>query len=358
MKKLLLCVTATGSCLTPILSHADSPWFSLKEGDGFKRFSISAGALYVKPTGGAQPFHINTAIAEGETAKVGEVNIDTVKDSIDHSMPKSKTEDLLTFLDGLGVKKLSPDLSGTVDIYGLNSYESPGTGLKADDLVTLGIMSNYFFTDNISFESKAGIPPKVTIKGEGKIYAPFKGISHPKFGVINLEELNLKSDILVTDLDQHSKSATARAWTPAFEFQYHFGKTGVNKFRPYLGIGVMYAFFTQVEMDKGVKEDLVKAGHMIVNIKQGQAGASLEGKPAGNPKVSVKADDAFAPIVTAGFTYDINEKWFAVGSVSYASLKNDTHITVKDDQYGVLIKSKAEIEVNPMLVYAGIGFRY
>ena len=37
MKKTLLCV-ATSIAALPMLTHADSPYFSLQDGDGFKRF--------------------------------------------------------------------------------------------------------------------------------------------------------------------------------------------------------------------------------------------------------------------------------------------------------------------------------
>ena len=77
-----------------------------------------------------------------------------------------------------------------------------------------------------------------------------------------------------------------------------------------------------------------------------------------NPKVKLEATDAFAPIATVGFTYDFNDKWFAVGSVSYAHLKNETTITVKDATHGELIKSTADIEINPILAYAGVGYRF
>ncbi len=57
---------------------------------------------------------------------------------------------------------------------GLSQWDNPGTGLEADDVTTLGIMTNYFFTDNISFEMKAGIPPEKSIlQGKGKTYAAF-----------------------------------------------------------------------------------------------------------------------------------------------------------------------------------------
>ena len=133
----------------------------------------------------------------------------------------------------------------------------------------------------------------------------------------------------------------------------------MNKFRPYVGLGVMYAYFNELEMNPQIEKDLIAAGHMIANIKEGNAGASLEGKESkANPKVDLEASDAFAPVATVGFTYDFNDKWFAVGSVSYAHLKNDTTITVTDATHGELIKSKADIEVNPILAYAGVGMRF
>ena len=61
MNKTLLCL-ATSLAVVPALTYADSPYFSLKDGDGFKRFSVSVGALHVMPQGKAQPIQINTAI--------------------------------------------------------------------------------------------------------------------------------------------------------------------------------------------------------------------------------------------------------------------------------------------------------
>jgi outer membrane protein W len=352
MKKTLLCV-ATSIATLPILTHADSPYFSLQDGDGFKRFSVSVGALHVMPQGKAQPFRVNTAVKEGETATVGDVQSQTVKDNLKEGFtPSPVLQVALNTLD-----TIPSALSGTAEIHGLESWDNPGTGLEADDVTTLGIMTNYFFTDNISFEMKAGIPPKVDLQGKGKIYAPFSAIAKPLGGVFG--NLELENDIFITDLEANGPAASARAWTPAFEFQYHFGKTGVNKFRPYVGVGLMYAYFNELEINPQTEKDLIAAGHMIANIKEGNAGASLEGKTSSaDPKVELEATDAFAPIATVGFTYDFNDKWFAVGSVSYAHLKNETTITVKDAAHGELIKSKADIEINPILAYAGLGYRF
>ncbi|RKG34684.1 OmpW/AlkL family protein [Acinetobacter tianfuensis] len=360
MKKTLLCVAASVAAL-PVLSHADSPYFSLKDGDGFKRFSISVGALHVMPQGKAQPFKVNTAVKNGEVAKNGDIQVDTVLNNLNDKKQQGALAAALKLAGIFTGGTLGSGLSGSSSISGLESWDNPGTGLEADNVTTLGIMTNYFFTDNISFEMKAGIPPKVDLNGSGKIYAPFAAIATPQIGKLPLEFLNidLKNDIEITDLGAHGAAASARAWTPAFEFQYHFGKTGVNKFRPYVGIGMMYAYFNELEMNPRIEQDLIAAGHMIANIKEGNAGAALEGKKSkANPQVDLEASDAFAPVVTAGFTYDFNDKWFAVGSVSYAHLSNDTTITVTDATHGELIRSKADIEINPILAYAGVGYRF
>lgn len=363
MNKTILCFALTTTC-TPLLSHAASPYFSFKDGDGFKRFSVSIGALYVKPTGNAKPIGINTAVAEGENQKVGDVSMDSVINNLTEE--NTSLASLVKVLDKLGLDSLPSQMSGSADIYNLSHWEAKGTGLEADDVTTLGIMSNYFFTDHVSLEVKAGIPPKVDIQGKGQISAPFKATAKPELdlvtqipGGIPLGEMYLQKDLPITDLSKHGKVAEARAWTPAVEFQYHFGKTGVNKFRPYLGLGVMYAYFNELEMAPGLEKDLINAGHKIANIKQGNAGKALDGLPSSaNPKVSLKASDAFAPVATAGFTYDFNDRWFATGSVSYAHLTGETTITVKDQQLGELIHAKSDIEINPILGYAGVGYRF
>lgn len=358
MNKALVCF-ASAFILSPTLSYAES-YFSLKDDDGFKRFSVSVGALHVMPQGKAQPIGVNTAIKEGEKSKVGDISIDSVKKNMDPDMNSNLSSTFVKFLDGLGVETLSGSLSGTAEINGLSQWDNAGTGLEADDVTTLGLMTNYFFTDHLSLEVKAGVPPKVDIQGQGKIYAPFQASATPEVIGIPLPQIDMKNNLLISDLENHGGAvAEARAWTPAAELQYHFGQTGVNKFRPYVGVGLMYAHFNELEINPSLEKDLINAGHMIANIKQGHAGAALDQKASSaKPEVNLEADAAIAPIATVGFTYDFNEHWFAVGSVSYAQLKGETNITVKDEKLGELINAKADIEINPILGYAGVGYRF
>ena len=382
MKKVILYL-ATSASIFGVSGHlfADSPYFSLKDGDGFKRFSISAGWLHAAPQGDPNPININTMVSEGSKSKVGDVTIDSVLGAIDQSTADGKkkydtlnslannilVKPLITHKGDDGKTYLNSEVAGEATINGLSGWTAQGTGLKADDVDTFGIMSNYFFTDNISLEIKAGVPPKVDIKGEGQIIAPLSGTDTPgkvggiiDAGTILGGDLPLKKDLPITNLAQSKKAASATAWLPAAELHYQFGKTGVNKFRPYVGVGVMYAHFTHLKLDDAIGNDLIAAGHMIQNVLDGKAGAALDGKTSSaNPKIKVEADDAWAPIATLGATYDFNPNWFAVGSVSYAPMSSDAKITISDSNTGKqLISAKTKIDIDPLITYVGVGYRF
>lgn len=181
-----------------------------------------------------------------------------------------------------------------------------------------------------------------------------------KVAGIPLPEFNISKDIPITNLEQgNGVASSARAWLPAAEVHYQFGKSGVNKFRPYIGAGVLYAYFNDIELNSGIRQDLEMAGHQIQNIKDDKAGAALENKlSSSGMSVDVDADSAFAPIVTLGATYDFNDRWFGVGSVSYAKLNSDTTITVKNDAGEELIRSSTTLDIDPYITYLGVGYRF
>ncbi|WAU74541.1 MULTISPECIES: OmpW family outer membrane protein [unclassified Acinetobacter] len=351
MKKHILCVAIGIAATLPTMSFAESPYFSLKDGDGFKRFSLSAGWLHAMPQGSANPININTTVAEGTQSKVGDVSKQAVLDAA----VKDSNPIVYDAINLWPTDTVSGLATGTATIKGLSNWQSQGTGLEADNVDTVGIMANYHFTDNLSLEIKAGIPPKVDIKGKGDIYAPLSGSASTILG-----DIDLKQDLHITDLTQGGKAATARAWLPAVELHYQFGKSGVNKFRPYVGAGVMYAYFNDLKMNSGIESDLVKAGHMIQNIHDGKAGAALDGKTSSaDPIVKLEATDTFAPIVTVGATYDFNPNWFAVGSVSYSKMNNEAKIYVTDRNTGKeLIQANTKIDIDPLITYLGVGYRF
>ncbi|PNK60720.1 OmpW/AlkL family protein [Psychrobacter sp. FDAARGOS_221] len=344
------------------------------ETDGsFKRFSVSAGWLHANPSGDATPIKNTTAIQDGSSHENGSVRASTVRDVIDPNQDKDVYDKVYGTIDGLISDDSDPDLgalnaSGSTVINGLQNFATAGTGLESDDVDTVGLLFNYFFTDNWSLEVKAGIPPKVDILGKGTVIAPFEGTVSPgpTAVALGLSEFDIKKNIEITDMTQGSKASTARAWLPAAEIHYQFGKSGVNKFRPYVGAGLMYAHFNDLKLNSGIRQDLTDAGHMIQNIKNGQAGQSLQyDGPDGRVtpsdsgmRIKVEADSAWAPMLTLGATYDFDESWFAVGSVTYAKLDSETTITVNNDAGDELIRAKSKIDIDPYITYLGVGYRF
>ena len=340
----------------------------------FKRFSVSAGWLHVMPQGKANPFNINTAVANGTASKVGSISVGSFIDAVDpnYTMNEFNVKEQLKELEKLdafrliGIADADGNIleseSGTAVINGLESWQSGGTGLEAEDVDTLGLTFSYYINDNVSLQLIGGIPPKVDIKGKGEIYAPLSGKATPTgiAGSLFPDGLDLKQDIPITNLGNKSKAATVRAWTPALEAQYQFGKSGVNKFRPYVGVGLMYAYFNDIKLNSEIRSDLEAAGHMIQNVLDNKAGAALDGKvSSGVMRVDVDADDAIAPIVTAGFTYDLTENWYGVASVSYAKLNNKVNINVINDTTGqTLIRSNTKVDIDPLITYLGVGYRF
>lgn len=305
-----------------LISQSANAAFDFLKSDGdHKRFSVSTGWLHANPNGDATPVVNKTAVKDGSVSQV------------------------------------SPGIDA--NIYGLQEWSSPGTGLESDNVDTLGLLFNYYVNDNWSVEMKAGIPPKVDILGQGEVFANVNA----KAGPINKNE-----EIQITDMSQgNGVASTARAWLPAALVQYQFGKRGVNKLRPYVGAGLMYAYFNDIKLNSGIVNDLAVAGGRIQLIEKNKPLDALGSKDdiIGNEhadvssmRVKAKADSAFAPIINVGATYDFNDDWYAVGSVSYAKLDSDTTIKVKNGSGKELIEAKANIDIDPYITYLGVGYRF
>ncbi|WP_019672073.1 OmpW/AlkL family protein [Psychrobacter lutiphocae] len=316
MKKVL---SLTCAIAAPLLfsqtAMAQIDFLKFLDTDGsHKRFSVSAGWLHAKTEDKPTPLQNSTSIYNGYQ-------------------------------------------SGPAQIYGLQEWSSPRTGLTSDNVNTAGMLFTTYIDDHWSVEMKAGIPPKVDILGKGFVQAP----GHAFVGG-NM----LPATTDVTHMAQgNGVASTARAWLPAALVQYQFGKSGVNKFRPYVGVGMMYAYFSDIKLNRGIGQDLSVAAGRIQLIEDGNPIAALGSKEdvmkavnTGAMSVKVSGSSAVAPIINLGATYDIDDRWYAVGSVSYAKLDNDTTISVRNAEGKELIYSKANIDIDPIITYLGLGYRF
>lgn len=352
-------ITSLSIVFLPHVSFAESSWFSLDNNNGFKRFSVSAGWLHVMPQGKPNDINIRTVVEEGRPTGIGDIRYQDIAENSSNIDPVTKAA--LKTASGLNKGVVSGDLLKTLgassEIYGLNQWTAAGTGLQAENVDALGLVFNYFLTDHVSIELIGGIPPKVDLKGVGNITAPLHAKASAAGSLINFD---LYKDLQITNLDANQPTASVRAWTPATTLQYHFGQSGVNQFRPYVGLGLMYAWFDDIKLNQNVEADLIAAGHQIQNVLDDKAGAALSGETSSvNPYVKVKAEPTLAPFATAGFTYDFNDRWFSTASVSYTALSNKSKISViSDKDQSQLISAETTVDINPVISYLGIGYRF
>jgi len=181
----------------------------------------------------------------------------------------------------------------------------PNTGAGISDADTFGFTAGYFVTDHIATEFVYGVPPKFNIEGEGSL---------SRFGTIG----------------------RAYQWSPALLLKYYFNSAEA-KFRPYVGVGATYIYFT---------------GAKITN-------SAFENGALGGP-TSATTSNQWAPVFNAGFNYNFNKHWFAGLSISYIPVSlTATLTTQRASQVGTLTQtSQAHIKLNPIVSYVNVGYRF
>ncbi|MDY6451060.1 OmpW/AlkL family protein [Acinetobacter faecalis] len=226
----------------------------------------------------------------------------------------AETSDGKTFGVSAGWLHVMPQSSeqGVNNQLGNNWNMTDNAGFKVKDADTAGLAFDYFVNDNVSLEMVLGAPPKMKLSGVGRV--------------------NLIGNLGV-ELGDYDNIATTRAYTPTVLAKYQFGTIN-SKIRPYLGGGLMYAHFSDIKTDPNIALPL--------------------GAKIGN----VSVDDAIAPVVVAGIDYNINKEWFATASVSYAHLSTDATLTINSSTGSKLVTGKSEIEINPIITYVGLGYRF
>ncbi|HTJ92426.1 MAG TPA: OmpW family outer membrane protein [Pararobbsia sp.] len=214
------------------------------------------------------------------------------------------------------------------------SFTSPGTSQTVSNANTLGLTIAHFLTDNIAVTTVAGVPPTFKLYGTGILQAP-----GPAGALGNVNLGSAANNPLVTSV---------REWSPALLLQYYlFDAT--SRFRPFAGLGVSYNWFSSIQLNQNFKNDL--------NTQLGATLAAGSGHPTPT-SVYAQSSPSWQPVFNAGLTYNFNEHWSVVGSVSYIPLKTTTVITIKGADGAVLSQSKSELKVNPVISFVALGYKF
>ncbi|EHP39113.1 OmpW family porin [Cupriavidus basilensis OR16] len=215
-----------------------------------------------------------------------------------------------------------------------SSFTAPGSSISTSNADTLGLTFSHFFTDHIALTAVGGIPPKFKLYGHGNLIPPGPA------GALGQQPLG--------DPSLNPIITSARQWSPASMVQYHFFEP-TARVRPFLGIGVSYNFFTNIELNPAFAAS--------VNNNLGATLAAGAGKP-GPTSVEAKASNSFAPVFNIGGSFAITDQWGLTASVTYIPLKTTSSMIIKASDGTVLSTSKASLSPNPLIMFVAATYKF
>lgn len=206
---------------------------------------------------------------------------------------------------GVGAALIAPNESvGTLTSVGpaapVFNAATAGASVHIGNVTTLSLSVFHMFTDNIAAELTLGVPPKLDV------------------------DVRLRSGY-------HPNAASAKELTPALVGKYLF-MTPADKWRPYVGLGITYATFSD--------ESINRADPTIVSI----AGTSVD------------LSSKWAPVFNGGFIYNINERVSINASVSYIPLKSKA--TFVGAGPGAGTTTTGTLKLNPLDYVVRIGYKF
>lgn len=177
----------------------------------------------------------------------------------------------------------------------LSAPSIPGTKIDVKEAGAPIMTLTYMYTPAISFELYAGLPYEHDIVGDGAI----KGVG---------------------------KIASVKQVSPTLFAQYRFFDKEAT-FRPYVGLGVTYAYFYGEE---------------------GSGNLTALTNPGGDPTL-LEVDDAWGISPQVGATVKIDRNWFVDMSVIKSFVKTTSHLST-----GQSIETK----LDPLAINLSVGYRF
>lgn len=191
----------------------------------------------------------------------------------------------------VGINKITPAVdSGDVSAPAL-PHTKADVGSDTQPILNFA----YMVTDNVSAELALGLPYKHDILGAGSIAGT-------------------------------GRLGTAEVLPPTLFIQYRFFAPQAQ-LRPYLGLGLTYAYF-QKETGSGQLTSVINTG---------------------GPAATFSIDNKFAASFQLGATWAINQRWFADVALVKTLLK--TKVTYSPGQ-------TQDIRLDPLAFNVGIGYRF
>jgi outer membrane protein len=190
-----------------------------------------------------------------------------------------------------GINTITPEVSSG----DLSASSLPGTKVDVKSATSVIATATYFYTHQLSVEAYLGLPYEHEVVGAGA-------------------------------LANVGKLGTVKQVSPTVFAQYRFAQAA-SVFRPYIGLGLTYAYFYD---------------------EQGSAALTALSNPGGSP-TRLRAESAFGLSPQVGFNYKINSHWFIDASLVKTFLK--TTNTLSTGQ-------KVDIKLDPVSMNASLGYQF
>ena len=197
-----------------------------------------------------------------------------------------------SWLARVGVTHLAPDVNSG----NLSAPSFPNTKVDAKSNTQLGGGITYMLTDNLAVDVPLATPFKHDLTGDGAI----AGVG---------------------------KLGSTKAIPATLMMQYRFNEANAA-FRPYVGLGVTYAYFYDEKTTATLN--------------------GLTGGTLANP-TTAKVDNKFGALAQLGFVYNFNERWFVDASYSKSFLKTKIHLSSGQS---------ISVRLNPDVFSMAIGYRF
>jgi outer membrane protein len=179
-----------------------------------------------------------------------------------------------------------------------------GSGAHASSTDTVGITTEYYVTDNIGVAMLVGLPLTVNLIGDGT-------------------------------LQKYGNLGSTRPMPPAIELRYHLF-SAESKFRPFIGLGVNYTWFTQVRTTNS-------------QFVQDSFG------PGGSAHATLSS--SWNPVFEIGANYAITKHWSVGTSLNYMPVKTDLTLNGQTAT-GTQIVSRSTLRLDPLSVYLNVAYTF
>lgn len=219
----------------------------------------------------------------------------------------------------------SPQTTTINPLFGGGTSTSPGTQLSVGDADTVDIVFTHFFTDHVVAYFACGYPPEFQAIAYGTVTT--------KLGSVNQGKASYQPLV-----------KSVREWDPTLFLGYYFNEPDA-KFRPFLGVGFSYIWFTHTQLN----------GQFLADQKAFLDGAAPTLAPV---SLTASASSTFAPIFNLGFSYHIGGRLYASASVSYNPLSTITELDIRSASGILLSSGRSKLNLNTVITTIGIGYNF